>query len=244
MTPWRVVIADDEPLARRGVRQLLARHKAFEVVRECRDGIEASAALERGEADLVFLDIAMPGLDGVEVARRHGEARGAVIVFLTAHSKHAVDAFEADATDYLVKPVSAARFARTMERVTARLQARITGSRLPSLMARTRSGVVVLPAAEIDRIEGANHYARVWYRGNRYLVRETLDALEHRLAGAGFLRIHRGALIRLAAVERLGSGAAGQPVVVLRSGVSLAVARRRMVQLTRALRQASGLPEG
>lgn len=240
MRPWRVVIADDEPLARRGVRQLLARHKGFEVVRECRDGIEASEALASNEADLIFLDIAMPGSNGIEVACRRSEASGTVIVFLTAHSRHAVEAFEADATDYLVKPVSAERFRRTIERVSQRLRARRTGGEEPTLLAHTRRGTEVIPVSDVDWIEGANHYARVWRRGKSHLVRETLDALEARLATSGFVRVHRGAMVRLGAMDRLARGPAGQPVVILRSGAEVPVARRRASQLAKVLRQAGG----
>lgn len=237
MSRWRVVIADDEPLARRGVRQLLARHQAFEVVRECRDGHEALAAIARDDADLVFLDIAMPGLDGVEVARRHRASHSAVIVFLTAHSTRAVDAFEADATDYLVKPVSAERFAKTMHRVTARLRARRGGAGTPPLLVPTRTGVVVLPASEVEWIEGANHYARVWHQGKGHLLRESLDALETRLVGAGFLRVHRGALVRIGAVTRLDRGIEGEPRIVLRTGTVVGVARRRVAEVAAALQR-------
>jgi two-component system LytT family response regulator len=235
MKPWRVVIADDEPLARRGVRQLLALHKAFEVVCECRDGLEASKALAEGEIDLIFLDIAMPGLDGIAVARERTSDAGAIVVFLTAHSTRAVEAFEADAADYLVKPVTEARFARTIARVSERLQARRSGVPTPTLLAHTTRGTVILPASEVEWIEGANHYARVWHEGRGYLVREPLDALEERLAGAGFVRVHRGALVRRAAIIRLGRDAEGRPAVVLASRAVVPVARRRVAAVQRML---------
>lgn len=235
MKPWRVVIADDEPLARRGVRQLLARHKAFEVVRECRDGLEASSALAGGEADLVFLDIAMPGLDGIAVARERASEAGAIVVFLTAHSTRAVEAFEADAADYLVKPVTEARFARTIARVCERLHARRSGAPTPTLLAHTTRGTVILPANEVEWIEGANHYARVWHEGKGYLVREPLGALEERLAGAGFVRVHRGALVRRTAIVRLGRDAEGRATVILASRIAVPVARRRVAAVQRML---------
>lgn len=236
MTPWRVVIADDEPLARRGVRQLLARHAGFEVVRECRDGHEARRALEAGEADLCFLDIAMPGLDGITVAHRRADPRGAVIVFLTAHSTRALEAFEADATDYLVKPVSAERFARTIERVRRQLERRRPTDPAPTLVAHSNQATRVIPSAEVEWIESANHYARVWHRAKGHLVRESLDALEGRLASAGFVRIHRSALVRLGAIERLDRRRGAEATIVLRSGAVLPVARRRLAQVAAALR--------
>lgn len=242
MTSWRVVIADDEPLARRGVRQLLAAHAGFTVVRECRDGHEARQALEANEADLLFLDIAMPGLDGVEVARRRADPQGAVIVFLTAHSTRAVEAFEADATDYLVKPVSAERFARTIERVRRQLERRRTTRPALTLLANSNRGTRVIPAAEVEWIEGANHYARVWHQARGHLVRESLDALEGRLAMAGFIRVHRSALVRLGAIERLDRRVDTDARIVLRSGAALPVARRRLAQVAAALRRSGQLP--
>src|SRR5688572_29240948 len=123
MAPWRVVIADDEPLARRGVRQLLSRHSEFTVVGECRDGVEVLAALERSTPDVLFLDVQMPELDGFEVIRRRTAERMPAVVFLTAHEQFAVQAFDAEAYDYLVKPVTAQRFDLTLARLARRLKA-------------------------------------------------------------------------------------------------------------------------
>jgi len=227
MPEWRVVIADDEPLARRGVRQLLAPHPAFRVVAECRDGREVVRALARAPVDVVILDIAMPGMDGLEVARRWREERGPALVFLTAHSRHALEAFEAAAVDYLVKPVSGARFARTVARLHDRLTAGREGGSEPTLLVATGTETAVLPLASVEWIGSADHYARVWSRGRSYLLRESLDALEARLQPDGFVRAHRGALIRVGAVRsfrRLGSGGLQ---VTLTSGVTVAVSRRR-----------------
>jgi len=119
---WRVLIADDEPAARRGVRQLLSGHSSFAVVGECRNGVEVLQALDTAHPDVVFLDIQMPGLSGFDVIRRRTPERMPVVVFLTAFDEHALKAFEAEALDYLVKPVSQSRFDAAMRRVTRSLK--------------------------------------------------------------------------------------------------------------------------
>src|SRR5688572_11095648 len=119
---WKVLIADDEPAARRGVRQLLASFLEFTVVAECRNGAEVLAALDIATPDLIFLDIQMPGVDGFEVIRRRTPERMPAIIFLTAYDQFAVRAFEAEALDYLVKPVSEARFAATIKRLIKRVR--------------------------------------------------------------------------------------------------------------------------
>src|SRR5262245_10924111 len=117
---WKALIADDEPAARRGVRQLLAVFPEFAVAGECRNGAEVLAALDRCAPDVGFLDIQMPGIDGFEVIRRRTAERMPEVVFLTAFDQFALLAFEAEALDYLVKPVTEARFAATMKRLIKR----------------------------------------------------------------------------------------------------------------------------
>src|SRR2546430_17687323 len=121
---WRILIADDEPAARRGVRQLLVAFPQFAVAGECRNGAEVLAALDVLAPEVIFLDIQMPGIDGFEVIRRRTAERMPAVVFLTAFDQFAIRAFEAEALDYLVKPVSEARFATTMKRLLRRLQSK------------------------------------------------------------------------------------------------------------------------
>src|SRR5215216_5329839 len=120
---WKALIADDEPAARRGVRQLLAGFPEFAVAGECRNGAEVLAALDASTPDVVFLDIQMPGIDGFEVIRRRTPERMPAVVFLTAYDQFAIQAFEAQALDYLLKPVTEARFAATMQRLVRQLGA-------------------------------------------------------------------------------------------------------------------------
>src|SRR5262245_29681091 len=119
---WKALIADDEPAARRGVRQMLAAFPEFGVVGECRNGAEVLAALDLSRPDVVFLDIQMPGIDGFDVIRRRTPERMPAVVFLTAFDQFAIRAFEAEALDYLVKPVTEARFGSTMKRLVRRLR--------------------------------------------------------------------------------------------------------------------------
>src|ERR671918_3102241 len=139
---WNVLIADDEPAARRGVRQLLAPFSDFVVAGECRNGAEVLTALDSSAPDVVFLDIQMPGIDGFEVIKRRTIERMPAVVFLTAYDQFAIKAFETEALDYLVKPVSEARFAVTMKRLLRRLQSS-TSAREETIVVTTSRGATV-----------------------------------------------------------------------------------------------------
>ena len=234
-TEWGALIADDEPAARRGVRQLLAAFPAFTVVSECRNGAEVLAALDVARPDVVFLDVQMPGMDGFEVIRRRTPERMPAVVFLTAYDEFAIKAFEAQALDYLVKPVSEARFAATMKRLTRQLSAASPAAREPAIVVRTSRGARVLPVREIDWIEAADNYARVWSGGRSYLLREPLRLLEQRVRAHGFVRAHRRALVRVGGVRELTlNGDAG--VAVLECGASVPVSRRERPAFAAAVR--------
>src|SRR5579871_5468531 len=167
---WRVLIADDEPAARRGVRQLLTPFADFIVVGECRDGRETLAALEALKPDILFLDIQMPEIGGFEVIRRRTPERMPAVVFLTAYDQFAIRAFDAEAHDYLVKPVSEDRFAATMRRLAKRLRApQTTGeSAPPGIVVSTPRGALRIALGDIDWIEAADNYARLWLGARSY----------------------------------------------------------------------------
>jgi len=224
-------VADDEPAARRGIRQLLAAHPDFGVAAECRNGAEVLAALDTIRPDVVFLDVQMPGIDGFEVIRRRTPERMPAVVFLTAYDQFAIKAFEAEALDYLVKPVTEARFAATMARVARQLQAAP-----PSIVVSTSRGALVLSAAEVEWIEAADNYARVWAGGRGHLLRQPLSTLEERMRPHGFERAHRRALVRLGAVRRLAITGDGELVAVLASGARIPVSRRRRAAFAAAVR--------
>ncbi len=231
---WRVIIADDEPAARRGVRQLLAPFTDFLVVGECRNGKEVLAALDPVRPDVVFLDIQMPEIGGFEVIRQRTPERMPAVVFLTAYDQFALRAFEAAAQDYLVKPVSEARFAATMRRLAKRLRGG-SAAQQQVLVVPTSRGDVVLGVDEIDWIEAADYYVRVWVGSRGYLLRDSLSDLEARVAGHGYARAHRGALVRLSAVRELKS-TGGEVVAVLSSGARVRVSRRRRATFVSAVR--------
>ncbi len=235
---WRVLIADDEPAARRGVRQLLERYPTFRVVAECRNGVEVLTRLNEQHAHVIFLDVQMPGLDGFEVIRQRTPERMPAIVFLTAYEDFALKAFEAHALDYLVKPVSETRFAATMSRLERLLAMPGATSPEPQISVPTTRGVLRLRLSEIDWIESADNYSRIWSGGRDYLLRESLNAMERRVEGHGFARAHRQAIVRVGAVRRIARSADDDLVVVLTSGHRIRVARRRRAALLVAVRNA------
>ena len=265
MPDIRAVIADDEPLARRGIRQLLEPHVDVRVVGECRDGRETLRALDVLAPDLLFLDVQMPELDGFGVVRVRGPERMPVVIFVTAYDEFAVRAFEAHALDYLVKPVSEARFAHALRRARARLRetetldlarrmalmleahgdpaAARTGDPVPAralhtrrLVVPTAAGELVLDVDEIDWIQADDYYAAVHARGKRHLVRESLASLEARLDPARFIRVHRSAIVRLDHVRELRSTRVGECVLLLRDGTRVPVSRRRRERVRGVLR--------
>ena len=259
----RALIVDDEPLARRGVRQLLAHYPDVRVVGECRNGGEAIRALGTLEVDLVFLDIQMPGLDGFAVIRAHGPARMPLTVFVTAHDEFAVKAFDAHALDYLVKPIAEKRFHATMEKVRERVRGRdaVTlarrlaalldnmesrGEAAPprsttevpgSIAVPTATGVSMVSVAEIHWIRAEDYYSWIGTRSGELRIRESLAALEARLDPAHFMRIHRSAIVRLDQVKELREADTEREAeVILREGLRLPVSRRRVAKLKSLLR--------
>jgi two-component system LytT family response regulator len=256
MTPMRVVIVDDEPLARQGIRQLLASHADVEVAGEARNGREAVRMLNALAPDLVFLDIQMPELDGFDVLRQVTVTPLPAVIFVTAYDAFAVRAFESHALDYLVKPLHEARFQDALGRARERLRSREAVERLAAGMtggpelaknAASRRIVIgtggsdlILEVSEIDWIEAEDYYAAVHARGGRHLVRESLASLETRLDRTRFVRVHRSAIVNLAQVVEIRAQAAGESTVVLRTGVQLPLSRRRREQVAEAIRRFAG----
>ncbi|HEV7474478.1 MAG TPA: response regulator transcription factor, partial [Pyrinomonadaceae bacterium] len=207
------IIADDEPLARRGVRQLLAPHADVTIVAETRNGSETVRALRELKPDLLFLDVQMPGLDGFGVLSEIGAHAMPAVIFVTAYDQFAVRAFEAHALDYLVKPLEEKRFAEALDHMRKRLQSakavdvsRKLAALLAALLAArdqerdkqrivvpTTKGELIIDAEQIDWIEADDYYAAIHAGAGRHLVRESLTSLEQRLDSARFVRAHRSA---------------------------------------------------
>jgi two-component system LytT family response regulator len=256
----RVLLADDEPLARRGIEQLLATHADCRIVSACRNGRETLRALRTMRPDVAFLDIHMPGLDGFQVLESIAEDAAPVLVFVTAYDEFAVRAFEKHALDYLLKPVSQERFDVTMRRVRERLRLEQAGrlarqlasflgddtaqrvwrtSSPPArraLIVPTPSGDYVLDPDEIDWIQAHDYCAAVHAGGRRHVIRESLHSLERRLDPDQFVRVHRSAIVRLDRVRELRTTGTGSGLIVLRDGTRLPVSRRRRERVAARIR--------
>lgn len=228
----RVLIVDDEPLARERIRRFLAAESDMEVLADCGDGAQAVLALEQQRPDLLFLDVQMPRLNGFEVLEAVDPACLPVVIFTTAHDAHAMRAFEVNAVDYLLKPFKHVRFKKSLDRARLLLQAQKPRSEhvLGALLADIRAGqpaarilvkspdrIVFLKPEEIDSIEAAGNYLVLHAGAERHVLRETMTAMEHRLA-PGFLRINRSVMINLARVREVQPLAAGEFCVILKSG--------------------------
>ena len=244
--PLRVLIADDEPLARERLRALLAEQPGVEVVAEAGDGHAALHACAEHHPDVVLLDISMPGIDGMETALhlREFEPRPAV-VFCTAYDVHALSAFEVDAIDYLVKPVRAERLAAALQRVRTFAAGR--DSRPPEdaappaqkrthLCARLRGSLRLIPIDDIRYLQAEEKYVVVHHARGEDLIEESLKSLEAEFAER-FVRIHRNCLVARGEIVELRRAADGHAQAVLRhGGAPLEVSRRCVAQLRETLR--------
>ncbi len=241
----KALIVDDEPLARRRLRRMLQR-LAVQVVGEAEDGLQALQMLEPTQADLLFLDIRMPGLDGLTLAQTPALPP---IIFTTAYQEHAVEAFEVGAIDYLLKPITEQRLTEAVRRAAQQklsmtpqaltsalraLKAESTQPALVRLTARHQQTLRVFDPAQVGRIFSQDKYAAFEHQDCTYYLDQSLNALEHTLAPLGFLRVHRAELINLAEVQAVhleGKGA----IVELRSGERAQVSRRYLPQLKQRL---------
>ncbi len=234
----RLLIVDDEPLARERLRALLRGVSSVEIVGECSNGTEALAALEKNPPDVVFLDVQMPGLDGLQVVQKLPPDQRPAIVFATAHDRFAVDAFGVDAVDYLLKPFDRERLQTALTRAAEHIRNRRAGdlsARLESLLAdsapapkktarlafKSEGRVVFLKPEEIVWVEAADNYVLLHLAdATRLIVRETLTAIEERLGSADFARVNRSAIVRLDCVRELQPTFHGDYTVILRDGAT------------------------
>jgi two-component system LytT family response regulator len=239
----RVLIADDEPICREGVRVRLENDNRFNIVAECGTGIETVTAIQERLPDLVFLDIQMPGLDGFEVVETIGIKRMPVVVFVTAYDQHALRAFEVNAVDYLLKPFDHERFEQALTRAEAQVKHRdfeAVRGKLEALLedlghmrqyakrlvVKNAGRVLLLDVNEIDWIEAADNYVRLCAGRQSHLVRETLRALEARLDPGQFLRVRHSAIVNVQRIKELRPLLHGEFRVVLHDGTELTSSRR------------------
>lgn len=236
----RVLVVDDEPLARGGVRARLGAHKDMQVVGEAEDGEDALARIRALRPDLVFMDVQMPGFDGLEALRRLSPAERPLAILLTAYDHFAVGAFEVQALDYLLKPVDDERFRESLDRARAALRFRTSGEPIRPAYARrftVRTGqrIAVVDAEEIDWIEACDDYAGLHVGQRVHLLREPLHQLAGRLDPKQFVRIHRSAIVRLDRIAELEPLVNRDCLIRLRDGTPLRASRTYIDQLNAAL---------
>ncbi len=253
MTPLQVLVVDDEPLARASIRELLATDPEVALAGECASGPEARARIGAAPPDILFLDVQMPEVDGFQVLQSPGAERIGAVVFVTAHERYALPAFEVEAVDYLLKPFDDEHFHRTLERAKTRVRERrahrlarelvtaLGGPEPPSsepsptylerLALRRDGKVYFLDVREIDWIEAADYCVRVHSAGRYHLHREPMKALETRLDPRRFFRIHRSAIVNLDRIKEVQPLFHGECLILLRDGTQLRVSRGRREQL-------------
>jgi two-component system, LytTR family, response regulator len=226
----RTLIVDDEPLARSRIRGMLAAHPDIDVVAECGNTGEAAALLRSESAALLLLDIEMPGASGFDVLQTIAVESLPAIVFITAHEEFALDAFEANAVDYLVKPFSQERLDRALWRVRrfaeGKSSARPTGGAASRRWrerfgVRVRGEVVFIRVSSIDWIAGAGNYVRLHTGTESHLLRESLQNIAAELDPAVFLRVHRSAIVNIERVRKLVPGSDGSMSIILQDGTAV-----------------------
>ena len=236
----RALIVDDEPLARKRIRKLLAAEPDISVIGEACTGSEAILMIRESSPDMVFLDIQMPGVGGFEVLQAITEEQMPIVIFVTAYDQHAIRAFEVHALDYLLKPFKQERFRKTLDRARAQLAAgdpsapgltallgslRTEQSYLRSFMVKTSDRVVFVKASDVEWIESAGNYALLHVGPQTHIIRETMRALETQLSPKTFQRISRSLIVNLERIKELQPMGKGEFIVILASGKHLTMSR-------------------
>ncbi len=238
----RVLIADDERLARQRLLSLLEKEDDVQVVGECSDGAAASEFLKSKPVDVAFLDIEMPGQSGLEALTASTGSPQPLIVFITAFEQYAVRAFEANAFDYLLKPYREERLRNTLTRLRGHL-ALLSKKTIPNNLRENANGdveripiksngrILLLKTDEIDWIEAEHNYVRLHTRGVAHLIRETMTALEVKLNSRRFRRIHRSTIVNVERIKEIQPWFRGDAIVVLDNGQKLTASRNFRDQL-------------
>jgi two-component system, LytTR family, response regulator len=239
MTSLRVLIVDDEPLARRRLKGLLKDEPEVEIAGECDDGASAVAAAERLAPDIMFLDVQMPGMDGFDVIEALGARRCPAVVFVTAYDEYALKAFNVHAVDYLLKPFDRKRLRQALSRARAlMLNETDLGRRVAAAIADIRDGrpeqrfavksrgrVYFVRADEIDWIEASGHYLTLHAGRDAHLIRDTITNIESRLDPHRFARVHRSMIVNVDRIKELLPSFHGEYTIVLRDGTRLQSSR-------------------
>jgi two-component system, LytTR family, response regulator len=236
MRKFRAILVDDERPGRSRLRRILEKENDVEIVAECANGTTAVEEIRRHAPDLLFLDIHMPGMDGFDVLDALGLAdQPAVVIFVTAYDEHAVRAFEACALDYLLKPASPERVAKSLHRARERILAseqtqkaafapQPTGA-FQRFMVRSGGRMSFVEPHEVEWVEAAGNYAILHVGSANHMVREKMSALEEQLGPKGFMRVSRSAIVNLRKVKELRASSDGEHAVLLENDVRVPVTR-------------------
>ena len=252
-----VLIVDDEPLARRGIRVCLKNEPEITVLAECSSGKEAVEQIQVLNPDVVFLDVAMPGMSGFDVLAQLDRENRPLIVFLTAHDEYALAAFDCQAADYILKPIDDARFKDMLERMRRRLREKIADSSLnrrlpdaPEAMGPARSApthlrkfamrvgnrIKIVPVGSVSWIGAAGDYVTLHVGVQQFLIRESLESLERQLNPEKFTRIHRSAIVALDSILEIATLPSRDYELILKDGTRLRGSRRYKNRMTTGLR--------
>jgi two-component system LytT family response regulator len=238
----RALVVDDEPLGRSAIRRFLGKHVGVEIIGECGDGESAVRAIRERKPDLVFLDVQMPEMDGFQVLSEVGANEMPVTIFVTAYDRYALRAFDANATDYLLKPIGKERFERALTRANHRIAGRfncdevhriisslerLAAARIyPDRLSIPKNGRVLFVATkDIDWIEAEGNYVRLHVGNRDFEFRETLTALEEKLNPSEFLRIHRSTIVNIHRIKEIQAWFHGHHRVLLENGTELRMSR-------------------
>jgi two-component system LytT family response regulator len=236
--PLTTLIVDDEPLAREGLRLLLSQDPEVSAIYEAKDGREAIAAIRERQPDLVFLDVQMPEMDGFAVVEAVGAEHVPAVVFVTAHDRYAIQAFEINAIDYLLKPVTRERFGEALRRAKARLNSdssdeasrqilclleTIASPRryIKRLAVRSAGKTVFVDVEAVDWMEAAENYVQLHTAQGSHLLHVAMNTLEKSLDPEVFLRIHRSIIVNVERIKELQPGSHGEYLITLQSGARL-----------------------
>ena len=252
----RALIVDDEPLARQRIEDLLAHEQNIEIAGTASTGTEAVQSIRRLKPDLVFLDVQMPGMTGLQVVDAIGAEAMPATIFTTAYDKFALQAFDRAAVDYLVKPFDDERFAQALRRarksidleevgrMTKRLLALVQSTQPPApkneylerISVESRGQLRVVPVSKVDYITASGPYAELHVGDRTFAIRERMQTLEERLDPDVFFRIHRSAIVRLDRIDSLRRAAGGDYAVRLKDGTELSLSRSRREELEQRLK--------
>jgi two-component system, LytTR family, response regulator len=248
----KVLVADDEPLAREGLTRLLGSEPEVEAIRATRNGRETVAVIRDDRPDLVLLDIQMPRMDGFAVVEAVGADKMPAVIFVTAHSQYAVRAFEISAVDYLLKPVTEERFRVAFQRATGRLRSTAPDEhtrqiltmlgalsqpprRLTRFAIRSGERTMFVPVETVDRIEASQNYVQLHVGASTHLLHVSMNAIEMSLDPDSFIRIHRSHIINVKRIKQLWTLAHGQHVIELVTGERLQSGRTYSERVKRLL---------